>query len=78
MLLLKLVNDTVTGATYAYYPEGKDEQGVLLVKKDSGDVDVLTLAPNDEQRRYLAHAVKKIAEFHKNGVYEEQVTVAWY
>lgn len=78
MLLLKLISDTASEATYAYYPEGKDEQGVLLVKKDSGDVGVLTLAPNDEHRRYLAHAVKIITEFHKNGVYEEQVTVAWY
>ena len=78
MLVLKLVNETATEATYNYYPEGKEMFGALIVNKVDGDIAVSEVAENDEFRRYLGHAVPKIKEFYEAAVYEKEALVAWY
>lgn len=78
MLILKLSNETATEATYNYYPEGKEEYGVLIVDKNNGDISVKSIAPGDEFRRYLGHAVPKLEELFKKNSYESKILVAWY
>ena len=78
MMVLKLVNETATEATYNYHPEGKEVFGVLTVNKNNGDIAVIEVAENDEFRRYLGHAAPKIKEFYDTTIYEKEVLVAWY
>lgn len=77
MLLLKLVNETATQATYNYYPEGQELFGVATVDKSNGDISILKIADNDEFRRYLGHAAIKLKEFYEKTLYEKEVIVAW-
>lgn len=78
MLVLKLVNNTDKKATYNYYPEGKEEFGVLSVNKVNGDINVDEVSNGDEFRRYIGHAVPKLKTFFKSGVYETEAMIAWY
>lgn len=77
MLTLELIEMTQEKAIYGYHPEDKDEHGILSVNRHTGEVDVVKIAESDRHKRYLSHAISKIAQLSHSGTYEKKVTVAW-
>lgn len=78
MLILKMNNENYHKAVFNYYPENGKEYGTLEIDKTTGEINVQSVAKNDEYDRYLHHAVSEITKFYKNKRYERQSTVAWY
>lgn len=78
MLKLYLIEKGKTSIRYEYYPEDKGKAGVIVLGIRDGVVSVESLAGNDSHGVYAPHAVSKVKEFLKNGIYPNEATVAWY
>lgn len=78
MLLLKLVEETSSKVVYNYFPEQKDKFGTVIIDKVTGEIADVQISSNDSNERYMHHAVSKIVEFFKNGIYKHEDVVAWY
>ena len=78
MLRLELVDNTNDKVIYNYFPEGKEEYGIVSVNKNTGDLNVEKIAVNDEYKRYLFHAMSRIRKFFSENRFSEKETVAWY
>lgn len=78
MLRLELVDNTNDKVVYNYFPEGKEEYGIVSVNKNTGNLNVEKIAVNDEYKRYLFHAMSRIRKSFSENRFSEKETVAWY
>ncbi len=78
MLRLKLISNTQSEAVYNYFPEQGKEYGTISISIATGEQDVRKLAPGDEHRRYLSHAVTRTEKYFAEKIFPDSDVVAWY
>ena len=77
MLLLILMEKIGNIVKYKYYPEGREEFGIITLNIDTGDVEIEKFAQNYDSS-YMGHAVHRIDEYYKKKEYLEKDMVAWF
>ncbi len=78
MLVLKRVEWNDGKIVFNYYPEGKDSFGSISVDENSGELNVLRIAENDEFENYKVHAITRIREYFENRNFLQEDVVSWY
>ena len=84
MVTFKLMEETEQFLLYWYFPNGNGKtHGILLIYKDSGQVELQTVAPNDVGRSgripmYANHAIRVIVKAWAEGVILKDGSAAWY
>lgn len=77
MLRLELVNNTQREVVYNYFPEQENEYGIVSMDKDTGEIGIIKVSPNDMYKRYLFHAVSKIEKYAIEKDFQENDVIAW-
>lgn len=63
---------------FNYYPEGENEYGTISINENTGEVNILSIAQNDEFGSYKIHAIKRIKEYFDRRKFIFEDIVAWY
>lgn len=77
MLILELIEISKNFIKYRYVPEGKEESGVIVLDKETGEVKIESLA-KDYDSSYMGHAVHRIDEYYTKDSYPQKDMVVWY
>ena len=72
---LELLTDDIV--SYRYYPEGREEYGIVSLNRKTDDVINDKIYP-DDPGMYKWHAVYRIRKYNETGEFPEKATVAWY
>ncbi|MCH5270520.1 MAG: hypothetical protein J1E83_07180 [Lachnospiraceae bacterium] len=84
MVTFKLMEETEQILLYWYYPNGHEEtHGVIIVNKESGQIELQMIAPNDKGRTgripmYADHAIRAIMASWVKGTVLKDGNAAWY
>lgn len=79
MVTFKLMEEKEQILLYWYYPNGLEEKyGVIVVDKESGQIELRMSAPNDSGSMYASHAMGKIMKAWAEGVILKNGSAAWY
>lgn len=78
MLKLKFISRDNGKIVFNYYPEGKEKYGSISINEETGEINILNMADNDEFGTYKIHAVKKMKEYFQNKNFLAEDIVAWY
>lgn len=81
MVTFRLMEETEQLLLYWYFPNGNEEtHGILLICKDSGQIELQMVAPNDGGRipMYANHAIRVIVKAWAEGVILKDGSAAWY
>ena len=80
MLKYKLSREDDDDCIYFYYPEGKEDYGIITINKKTGKITVNSLAKEDQGIRifYAYKLVRRLEEFYRTGEYRDSGMVAWY
>lgn len=75
---MRAKSDNAEKIVYDYFSEDTEICGTFELSKTDGNINVIKIAPTDEQSQYLHHAVSKALEFYNANQFKNNVTVAWY
>lgn len=78
MLKYEIVENTQEHVTYKYFPEGKDDSGLISVRKKDLEIIKQEIAPNDDFRWCFLKLFKRIKEFVKDDNFDKNGIIAWY
>jgi len=78
MLKFKMVEREQGKLVYRYFPEGKEDYGVVSYDEKTGTSNIEMLAKDDEHRRYALKMLSRIRKMKANGTFDAEGMVAWY
>lgn len=80
MLKYRLSRENDNERIYFYYPEGKEDYGIIAINKKTGEIRINSLAKEDRgiQIFYAYKLVRQLEKFYRTGEYRESGIVAWY
>ena len=78
MLRFEMIENKQGLITYAYYPDGKAEFGIITVRKNDNEIVNQKIAPNDDFKWCFLKMLKKIREFISKNEFEKDGVIAWY
>lgn len=78
MLKFVLEKETNSNVVYKYYPEGKDDVGIVSYDKVNRECKIVILATQDIHKRYAFKMFSRIRKCAENGFFEKEGTIAWY
>lgn len=81
MLEFKLLNETESYVEYKYFPEGKEEYGIVRYDKINKKFSVIKYAyPHDKPgfSFYTLPLFSRIRKYAAEGCFQEEGMVAWY
>ena len=77
MVKIKKITVTDLIAKYEYFPEQSDKSGIVTLNRVTNERVFNKLALG-YGNNYAAHALRRIEEFQKQGVFLEEDIVIWY
>ena len=75
MVILRLLSVDGTMVSYRYYPEGKNEYGIVSLSDGKRRVDKQA---EGYSNTYAFHALKRMEEYIEHNSFPEEDMVAWY
>ena len=81
MLMVRLERMLNDLAVYRYYPEDKEDYGVISVNVHSGKIEEITPVEGPyggNNSMYRNHAFSAMRKLFKKGEYPKESMVAWY
>lgn len=78
MLRFKMVESGHGKLVYRYYPEGKDDYGVVSYDESTGISTIELLAEDDDFRIYALKMMSRIRAMKVKGTFDTEGMVAWY
>ncbi len=78
MLKFKLVKNNDREIQYAYYPEGKNNCGLVSYNKKTGDYSVVMVSEKDQHQIYAWKMISRLRKYVEAGTFKEEGMVAWY
>ena len=78
MLKFKLLFENGDIVRYQYYPEGKQNSGIVEFDKKTNKGRVVRKSDESELEWYTIHMFSKLRQFSKNKDYQREGTIAWY
>jgi len=78
MLKFKLIERREGKLVYRYFPEGKEDYGVVSYDKRTDTTTIETLAKEDEFQWYALKMLSRIRKMKEKGSFDTEGMVAWY
>ena len=75
--MLEWMEKTGNIVKYKYYPEGREEFGIIILNMDTGDVEIEKPAQGYDSS-YRGHAVHRIDDYYKKKEYPGKDLAAWF
>lgn len=77
MVRIERIELTADVARYKYFPEDSEECGIVTLGRLSGERSIEKTV-SGYGANYPAHALRRIEEYQKNGIFPQKDVVAWY
>ena len=78
MLKFKMVESEDGKLVYRYFPEGKEDYGVISYDEKTDTTTIETLAKEDEFRWYALKMLSRIRKMKEKGTFDTEGMIAWY
>ena len=78
MLKFKLIKNNDAEIQYAYYPEGKNDLGIVSYNKITDDYSIVMASEKDQHHSYAWKMISRLRKYVEAGTFKEEGMVAWY
>ena len=78
MLRFEMLENTKERIAYRYFPDNKEESGLISVRKSDSKIIDQIIASNDDFKWCFFKMYKHIKQYIEKNHYEEKGIIAWY
>lgn len=78
MLRFEVIENTKEYVSYRYFPDNKEQSGMISVKKSDKTILEQTIASNDDFKWCFFKMLKRIKSYIDADHYESKGIIAWY
>lgn len=77
MVKIEKVEVTDQMARYRYFPEKSEVSGIVTLNRDTGEWSAEKRL-DEYGSSYISHALRRIEEYQKDGMFPEKDVIVWY